>query len=182
MQLNKQVDFTYLTRCKIAILSDTHDDLDERIIDLIKYCDLAIHAGDIGNRTVLDAIQPKSDHVIAVAGNNDKPYLWEVKDWDIVKNLPEQSELLLPGGKIAIEHGHKHDMQKPLHDDLRAAHMDARLVIYGHTHIQLIDKEHTEQVVVNPGAAGYTRNKGGPSCIILTIDNDCWEFEVFKFT
>jgi len=120
MQLNSQQDFTSLENCKIAIISDTHDELDERVIALVKSCDLAIHAGDIGCRSVLDAMQPKSEHIIAVSGNNDKPYLWQVKDWDIVKNLPDQVELIFTGGKIAIEHGHLHDMQKPSHIDLRS--------------------------------------------------------------
>jgi len=56
------------------------------------------------------------------------------------------------------------------------------VVIYGHTHTQLVDKEVAECLVVNPGAAGFTRNKGGPSCIVLTIDNDNWDFEIFKFS
>ena len=181
MQLNLQTDFSSLSQCKIAVISDTHEELDERIIDLIKTCDLALHAGDIGSRSVLESLQPKSEHIIAVCGNNDKAYLWEVKDWGIVKNLPQQVELILSGGKLAIEHGHEHDMQKPSHDDLKAAHPDARAIIYGHTHIQVID-ETSDQIVINPGAAGFTRNKGGPSCIILSIDNDLWDFEVFKFS
>lgn len=182
MQLNCQTDFSHFTQCKIAILSDTHEELDERVIDLIKNCDLAIHAGDIGSRSVLEKIQSKSDHIIAVCGNNDKAYLWELKDWDLVKNLPQKIELLFSSGSIAIEHGHEHDMLKPDHADLRAAHPDVRVIIYGHTHIQIIDEEFSNQIVINPGAAGFTRNKGGPSCIILSIDNERWEFEVFKFS
>ena len=182
MQLNLQTDFTSLRQCKIAVISDTHEELDERIIDLIKSCDVAVHAGDIGGRQVLENMQPKSAHIIAVCGNNDKPYLWELKDWDLIKNLPEHIELLFAGGKISIEHGHEHDMTKPAHTDLIAAHPEARAIIYGHTHIQVIDKDSSEQIVINPGAAGYTRNKGGPSCVVISIDNDLWEYEVFKFT
>ena len=181
MQLNQQTDFSHLSECKIAIVSDTHEEIDERIIALIKNCDIAVHAGDIGNLAVLEKIQPRLEHIFAVCGNNDKPYLWEVKDWNIVKNLPDSLELLLTGGYLALEHGHEHDMQKPNHKDLRAAHPNARVIIYGHTHIQVIDDELSDQIVINPGAAGYTRNKGGPSCIILSINNDVWEFEVFKF-
>ncbi|MBE9525520.1 MAG: metallophosphoesterase family protein [Proteobacteria bacterium] len=182
MQLNQQTDFTHLPACKIAILSDTHEELDERIIEIVKNCDIAVHAGDIGSRSVLESMQPKLEHIFAVCGNNDKPYLWEVKDWSLVKNLPQKLELLLTSGNISIEHGHEHDMQKPGHNDLRAAHPNARVVIYGHTHIQVIDDEQLDQIVINPGAAGYTRNKGGPSCIVLSIDNDSWDFEVFKFS
>ncbi|MCW8928922.1 MAG: metallophosphatase family protein, partial [Gammaproteobacteria bacterium] len=96
-------------------------------------------------------------------------------------NLPQVQVITVPGGKIAIEHGHEHDMYKPDHQDLRSAHPDARLIIYGHTHIEVIDKGEPDQYVLNPGAAGYTRNKGGPSCTVLTIDNNDWDYEVFKF-
>lgn len=181
MLLNQKSDFTASSRMKIAIISDTHEELAAPIISSIKNCDIAMHAGDIGSSSVLETMQPKSGHIIAVAGNNDKPYLWEFKDWNLVKNLPQQFELSVPGGKITIEHGHEHDMYKPSHDDLRAAHPASKLVIYGHTHIQVIDKEVPECHVLNPGAAGFTRNKGGPSCIILSIDNDNWDYEVLKF-
>jgi len=182
MLLNQQTDFSASAQLKIAIISDTHEVLDTQINNLIKSCDIAIHAGDIGTNSVLEEMQPKSGYIIAVAGNNDKPYLWDFKDWATVKNLPHQIELSVPGGKIAIEHGHEHDMFKPSHDDLRAAHPEARVVIYGHTHIQVIDQDDPDKYVVNPGAAGHTRNKGGPSCIILTIDNDNWNYEALRFS
>ncbi len=182
MLLNQQTDFSNTSRMKVGILSDTHEELDDNVRAVIEDCDIAIHAGDIGTSSVLEAMQPKTGHVIAVAGNNDKPYLWDFKDWQLVKNLPEVQELTVPGGKIAIEHGHKHDMHRPGHQNLRAAHPQARLVIYGHTHIEVIDKDDSDQYVLNPGAAGYTRNKGGPSCIVLTIDNNDWSYEVFKFS
>lgn len=181
MLLNQKTNFTTTSRMKIGILSDTHEELADQVALVISGCDIAMHAGDIGTRQVLEALQPKSNNVIAVAGNNDKPYLWDFKDWQLVKNLPQTQELSVPGGKIVIEHGHEHDMYRPAHQELRAAHPQARLIVYGHTHIQVIDKDEPDQYVLNPGAAGYTRNKGGPSCIVLSIDGDAWDYEVFKF-
>jgi predicted phosphodiesterase len=72
-------------------------------------------------------------------------------------------------------------MYKPSHDDLRRAHPDARLIIYGHTHISVIDKDNPVQWVANPGASGDTRNKGGPSCMMLSIENNEWDLQLFKF-
>lgn len=181
MLLNQETNFTNFSRMKIAIISDTHEELSEPINAIVNECDIAIHAGDIGSSSVLEVLKPKSGHVIAVAGNNDKPYLWDFKDWDLVKHLPHVQELSVPGGKIVVEHGHEHDMFKPDHKDLKNAHPDARVVVYGHTHIQVIDKENPELHVINPGAAGYTRNKGGPSCIVLSIEETDWDYEVFKF-
>lgn len=181
MLLNQETNFSNTSRIKIGIVSDTHEELDDNIRAVISDCDIAIHAGDIGTSSVLEALQPKTGHVIAVAGNNDKPYLWDFKDWQLVKNLPHVQVLSVPGGKIAIEHGHEQDMHMPGHQDLRSAHPEARLVIYGHTHIQVLDKDEPSQYVLNPGAAGYTRNKGGPSCVVLTINDNDWDYEVFKF-
>ncbi len=178
--LNQETNFSSSAKT-IAIVSDTHEVLDENIANVVKQCDIAIHAGDIGCHAVLEAMKPRLGHVIAVAGNNDKPYLWDFSEWDIVNNLPASINLSVKGGLIAVEHGHLHDMYKPSHDDLRQAHPEARLIVYGHTHIQVIDKEHTGQWVVNPGASGATRNKGGPSCLVLSVNDDNWELEVFKF-
>jgi putative phosphoesterase len=182
MLLNQKSDFTSTSKMKIGILSDTHEELSEQVIQVIRDCDIAIHAGDIGTRSVLETLKPKNDHVIAVAGNNDKPYLWDFKDWNLVKSLPKIQELLLSGGTIIVEHGHEHDMYQPQHKDLRAAHPQARVIIYGHTHIQIIDEDDLNTTVINPGAAGYTRNKGGPSCIVLSIDKTIWNYQVFKFS
>ncbi|RKZ97179.1 MAG: YfcE family phosphodiesterase [Gammaproteobacteria bacterium] len=181
MLLNQETNFTHSKQLKIGIVSDTHEELSEQVNAIINECDIAIHAGDIGSSSVLEELQPKSGHVIAVAGNNDKPYLWDFKDWELVKHLPHVRELSVPGGKIVVEHGHEHDMFKPDHKDLRNAHPDARVIVYGHTHIQVIDKDDANQYVINPGAAGYTRNKGGPSCIVLSIEGNDWDYEAFKF-
>ena len=179
--LNQKIDFTDFPSLKIAIISDTHQYLDPQVAGDINNCDLAIHAGDIGNAAVLDSMTPKSGHVIAVSGNNDVPYLWDADEIGIVTSLPEQIELFFASGNIAIEHGHEHCRTKPSHSDMRLAHPNARLIIYGHTHISVIDNEGSGCDVINPGAAGLTRNKGGPSCIILTIDGENWHYEKIKY-
>jgi len=183
MLLNQKHDFSDHDTLEVAIISDTHSDIDESVIEFVKTCDIAIHAGDIGNMDVLNAMEPKLSHVIAVSGNNDKPYMWEVRDWNVVKNLPETLQLQLPGGTLTIEHGHEHDMMKPCHDALRNTHKDSRMIVYGHTHKQIIDDSNQSIWVVNPGAAGFTRTHGGSSCLKLTIDkqSDDWNLEAIRF-
>lgn len=182
MLLNKENDFSHLSQLTIALVSDTHQEISNDVCDIVSTCDIVIHAGDIGSSEVLEKLQPKLGHIIAVSGNNDKPYLWEFKDWELVNQLPKIQNVLLSGGLLSIEHGHEHDMYMPAHEDLRQAHSDARAVVYGHTHIQVIDKENPQHFVINPGAAGYTRNKGGPSCIVLSISNDDWSYKIHKFS
>lgn len=166
---------------RVAIISDTHAELHEEIASLIRDCDIAIHAGDICDGDILDAMQPKSGQVIAVRGNNDHERIWPTHQAERVKQLPRVASLSLPGGVVKIEHGHVHDMNKPDHDDLRRAHPEARLVVYGHTHKKVID-DYVCPWVVNPGAAGATRTRGGPSCLVLSASENLWKLDSYRFS
>lgn len=164
----------------VAIVSDTHAYLHPEVAKLVRQCDIAIHAGDICDAAILDALQPKSGQVIAVAGNNDYAAAWPAHQLERVKALPQVASLNLPGGMIAIEHGHIHDMSSPDHEDLRLAHPDARMVVYGHTHRKVID-DFKLPWVVNPGAAGATRTRGGASCLVLIANEALWKIESYRF-
>lgn len=165
---------------RIAIISDTHGIIDPNIIDVIRSCDKIIHAGDICGAHVLEQLKAINQDVTAVAGNNDASGLWPVEENHVVNSLPQQAEIELPGGKLAVEHGHRHGMHQPCHDALRQSHPGARVVVYGHTHTMLVDKEHNTWVV-NPGAAGHTRTRGGSSCLVLTATESEWEVEMLRF-
>jgi uncharacterized protein len=125
-------------------------------------------------------LQPKTGQVIAVAGNNDYEAAWPSQQSARVKSLPQIASLKLPGGLIKIEHGHIHDMSSPDHEDLRQAHPDARMVVYGHTHRKVID-DFKLPWVVNPGAAGATRTRGGASCLVLIASESQWKIESYRF-
>lgn len=171
---------TTRTITAVAIVSDTHGELDPRIAEIIKQSDIAIHAGDIGDASILEAMQPRSGQIFAVTGNNDHPVLWPASQSEALKTIPEIAELVLPGGRVSIEHGDRHDTLAPDHQSLRNAHPNSRLVIYGHTHKMVIDKQ-TMPWVANPGAAGNTRTRGGPSCLLLTVSESDWEIESIRF-
>lgn len=168
------------SKVTVAIISDTHAYLHPEIDGLVKQCDIAIHAGDICDATILDAMQPKSGQVIAVAGNNDHEQAWPSHQCERVRSLPASASLQLPGGVVKIEHGHIHDMSSPDHEDLRQAHPDARMVVYGHTHRKVID-DFKMPWVVNPGAAGATRTRGGASCLVLTASETLWKIDSYRF-
>jgi hypothetical protein len=155
---------------KIGILSDTHGIVHPEIVELINQCDIAIHAGDIVDMDVIHKLNPKQK-VVAVKGNND----------DHMEHFDEVEILELPGGKLVVEHGHKHGHQQPCHDSLRSAHPDAKVIVYGHTHKQIID---TKQMpwVINPGAAGEIRNYGSAKCFTININSpDDWDIKAHKF-
>jgi putative phosphoesterase len=163
---------------KVGILSDTHGYLDHRIADLIRDCDHAIHAGDIMGAHILEQLHPRNS-LIAVAGNNDHPSMWNKDEAAIACALPKSTSLELPGGIVNIEHGHRLG-GFPDHDQLRWDHAEARLVVYGHTHKRVIDRQ-AEPWIVNSGAAGRERTKGGPSCLILNASEAEWTIETVLF-
>ncbi len=150
---------------KIGIISDTHGSIHPQIVALMNRCDIAIHAGDIMDMRVLQQLKP-TQKILAVVGNNDAH----------LTGFNEVETLDLPGGQLAIEHGHKHGAHQPCHDSLRRTYPDAKIIIYGHTHKQIIDKSHTPWVI-NPGAAGKIRTHGGSKCLTLTID-DCQKWQI----
>jgi len=165
---------------EIAILSDTHGHLDERIANRVSRADAILHAGDIGSANVIRELGQICDSVFVVAGNNDRAELWPHEDSDVFGSIPQCIRLQLPGGILAMEHGHRHGHIQPCHDSLRQAHAGARIIVYGHTHKATKDVA-VEPWVVNPGAAGNVRTHGGPSCALLFISGSSWFVEHHRF-
>lgn len=162
----------------VGILSDSHGYLDPRVAEVVNTCEYIIHAGDIFNGGILDQLTPSSE-LIAVAGNNDIPAVWSEEERERVMSLPHKAELELPGGRLIIEHGHRLG-NHPEHDQLRWDHAEARMVVYGHTHHQVVDKDDSPWIV-NPGASGRVRTHGGPSCLVLYASETDWRLESFRF-
>lgn len=158
----------------VGIISDTHGSIDNRILALTAACDVIVHAGDILDPDILRRVEPTTGHVIAVRGNNDTPHQWPAGTEHLLDTLPEQAVLRLPGGILAIEHGHRVMPASRRHERLRSRHGDARAVVYGHTHRLCVDQ--SEPIwVLNPGAAGRVRAYGGPGCLLLHATADEWQ-------
>jgi uncharacterized protein len=158
---------------RVAIVSDTHGFLDERIARLVVGADIAVHAGDIGEPAVLDELRPRAGRVIAVTGNNDRAE-------DRFAGLGESVRIDLPGGSIAVEHGHRAYGREGYAARLRARHPHARAIVYGHTHRLGCDTSRRPWVL-NPGAAGRVRTFGGPSCLMLHAGPLRWRIREFRF-
>ncbi|HKK04253.1 MAG TPA: metallophosphoesterase family protein [Gammaproteobacteria bacterium] len=166
---------------RIALVSDTHGALDPRVAAVVADCDYAVHAGDIGNGQVLDAMGPRSGAVIAVRGNNDSTAKWPPEQRARLDALEEQAELQLPGGRLVIVHGHRHGAARERHRRLRASYPHARAIVYGHSHRLVCDTD-AEPWVLNPGAAGRARTYGGPSCLVLAVAGEHWTLETERFS
>lgn len=174
-------DFRHLRLpLQIAVLSDTHGPVDPRIVELVESCELAIHAGDIGEAAAVECLHPKVSAPIAVRGNNDVPEKWPAGEAAILQTFPEEASLLLPGGQLVAVHGHREGAAKQRHARLRRRFPEARAVVYGHSHRQVADCE-ADPWILNPGAAGRVRTFGGPACMILTIEAGGWSVRPLRF-
>ncbi len=164
---------------RVALLGDTHGALDARIADLIRQCDIAVHTGDIGGAAILEALRPKLS-VFAIRGNNDDQKHWPADEYDQLCMLVERQIVALPGGALAVIHGHQWPAKNRV-QRLRDEFPKARAVVFGHSHRLLVDKQ-KRPWVLNPGAAGRTRTYGGPSCLVLTASQNRWSLQTQRFT
>mgnify|MGYP001273183479 CR=1 FL=1 len=160
---------------KITVISDTHGIIDKDIIPHLKNSDMIIHAGDIMKTSILKQLESYSDNVIAVAGNNDLPERFsDPEDKEIISKLSKVEQFNIGDNIVTVEHGDRFG-HHPSHDDLRFAYPESKLIIYGHTHNQVCDKT-SNPWIVNPGAAGHTRNNdGGPCYMQIIIENNNWD-------
>lgn len=167
-------------RLRIALVSDTHDFVDPRIVEIAGMCDFVVHAGDIGNREVLNRLRPRGGRVAAVSGNNDTAGKWPARQREAVRRLPEEVRLTLPGGTLVAVHGDRVTPAHERHERLRRLYPDARAVVYGHTHRAVCDQE-TLPWILNPGAGGRSRTFGGPACLVLDVGARIWRVELLRF-
>jgi len=165
---------------KIALLADTHGVIDNRVARMISGSDWVIHAGDIGNGSVLQQLAQLANQVVAVKGNNDVPGKWPAQDHEILSALRNERRLDLPGGELVVLHGHRVTPAALRHQRLRKRYAETRAVVYGHSH-QLVEDLSALPWILNPGAAGRARTYGGPSCLLLHIKGEQWSVEHHRF-
>jgi len=140
----------------LGLISDTHGLLRPRVYEALSGVELILHAGDVGGQDILTELRLIAP-VKAVFGNTDPP-----GDPDLV------SEILMEVGGKRVHVSHGHEVGSPTPAAL-AARYDADVVVYGHTHRQLVTKL-DGRLFVNPGAAGPKRFNLTPSVAKLTIE------------
>ena len=180
--MNKKINLNNLitkSEIKIGVLSDTHNQLNKIVLDSLKNCDVIIHAGDIGDADVLKRLSEYSDHIFPVRGNNDIEENWPTHDLPTLADIPDNLELCFDNEVVALTHGHQFSKSATRHDNLRQQFPHANIIVYGHSHRIVCDKEQTPWVI-NPGAGGYTRTFGGASCMVMQYKNKNWAVEEFR--
>ena len=180
VKLNPRLSMTSHDSLRVGILSDTHGVVNSNVTSVLNTCDIIVHAGDLCNPDILPSLRPKMDSLFIVRGNNDQEDRWVEDEHSILGQIPSQLLLDLPGGQLAIEHGHQHGFRAPSHSSLREAHKGAKAIVYGHTHKRIFDQS-TNPWILNPGAAGETRIHGGAGCAVLTASASEWLVTLHSF-
>lgn len=140
---------------RIGLVSDTHGMFRPQLFAALEGVELILHAGDVGPDAILARLETIAP-VQAVYGNTDAPGR---------PLLRESIDVEIDGVRIHVSHGHEVGSPTP---DRLAARYDADVIVYGHTHRQLVARV-GERLVVNPGAAGARRFNLEPSVAVLTI-------------
>lgn len=144
----------------LGLISDTHipdrwPDVPRVLRRVFANVDLILHAGDVGQLWVLDALSHLAP-VVAVQGNDDGD--------DAKRELPMQQVLALGGRRLLLWHSHYPDRQEELasrQDDdwqsklarsvVRGRRTGAEIVVFGHTHVPMA-RQVDGVLLVNPGA------------------------------
>lgn len=141
----------------IGLISDTHGLLRPQVHDALAGVSLILHAGDVGDDIILDELETIAP-VLAVFGNTDAPGH---------PRLAASIDRTFDGVRVHVSHGH--EVGSPTPERLLERY-PADVIVYGHTHRQLVTRV-DGRLVVNPGAAGARRFKLEPSVALLRIEN-----------
>lgn len=147
----------------IGLISDTHGIFRSEIKSVFEGVDYILHAGDIGDRSVLDQLE-KIAPVLAVLGNTDSPLKLTDIYYTAILNTACVSIYII------------HDVGN-LDFDPVIAGFDA--VVYGHTHIAAIHNRN-ECIFINPGSAGPHRYSLPVTVGKLIISGDKLEASIIE--
>lgn len=149
----------------LGVISDTHGLLRPEAIEALRGSDRILHAGDVGNQGVLDALV-RIAPVTAVRGNIDID-LW-------ASQLPANEVVEAGGVSIYM----LHDLAEL---DLKPEAAGFRVVVYGHSHRPKIEEKHGV-LFFNPGSAGPRRFSLPVSIGKLTISKGKVLAELIELT
>src|SRR5678815_1351678 len=148
----------------VGLISDTHGLLRASVHEALEGVSLILHAGDVGGPEILDELRMIAP-VHAVYGNTDDP------------GDPELAqEIVMPLGGIDVHVSHGHELGSTSPEKLLSSYPQ-QVIVYGHTHRQMINRA-DGRLVVNPGAAGPKRFNLSPSVARLTVTGNKAEVEI----
>ena len=140
---------------RIAVISDTHGRVPDRLLDRLEGAAEIWHLGDVTEPDVLLPLQMLKPKLSVVGGNCDPYGLW-----------PQKLELERHGFTFLLQH---------LPPSEANAGLDA--VLFGHLH-RPIDEIWNSARILNPGAITGPRNGSYASFAWIGFAADGWSWEV----
>ncbi len=149
---------------QIAIISDTHMPRGERrlpagCVSRLKAADLIIHAGDLMRLPVLAELEALGPPVVAVHGNVD--------DAEVRAALPAQAEVAAQDARIAVIHDAGPARGRLAR--LKTRFPRADVVIFGHSHIPLHERDGEGFQIFNPGSPTERRRSPEHTMGVATV-------------
>lgn len=147
---------------RIGVISDTHlprgvRRIPDQVFRLFEDADLILHAGDFIEAHVLDELKAIGP-VQAVLGNCDSA--------ELARQLPVTASI--SAGGIAIGMIHDSGEKQGRRRRMAATFSGHRVVVFGHSHMPLIDDDGS-LLLLNPGSACDPRQAKVPSVAMLEI-------------
>ena len=141
---------------KIVVAGDNHGLIDplKRVIEDNPDGDMFLHTGD-SMMSAIDILPFES-----VKGNND------------FECFPISKTVDTPAGKIYLIHGSRPFIYNV--DNLKE--QDIKVVIKGHTHYHKIEDDHGV-TFVNPGALSNPRDNTNGTYLIITVEDEKFDFK-----
>ena len=143
-------------RVRIGVLSDTHGRLNPEVARHFAGVDHIIHAGDVGDAAVLEALRGIAE-VTVVVGNTDVG--------ELRRSLPEEARGDVQGIRFLVAHDQRALLLR--HED--AAREGFDLVVSGHTHRAFADW-HNGVLYLNPGSATAPGPGEQSSIAVVEVD------------
>jgi putative phosphoesterase len=152
-------------RVVIGLISDTHGLVRPDVATAFAGVWMILHAGDVGGPAALAALSAIAP-VEAVYGNVDDTH---------DPALSRERVVTLAGVTIHVSHGHELGSPTPA---LVLARYSGDVVVFGHTHRAVVQRDASGRLAINPGAAGPRRFNLQPSVGKLTIANGAATVEI----
>lgn len=150
----------------IGVISDTHGLLRPEVLNSFRGVDLILHAGDIGDPSVLSGLKGIAE-TIAVLGNTDSDY--------VLRGSLKWTELIEAGGfRIYLIH----DITKL---DLNPETAGFDIVVHGHTHNPGFYTDR-DLLFFNPGSAGPKRPQLPVSIGLIELKDHQITPQIIKLT
>ena len=148
---------------RIGVISDTHGLLRPEAVAALRGSDLIVHAGDVGDPSVLEQLEVLAP-VCAVRGNVDRaPWAHRLSFTEVVE---------AGGAELYVLH--------ILEDlDLDPAASGFAAVVYGHTHRASVERR-DGVMYLNPGAAGPDHGAPPPTLARLHVVDGVPEAEIIQ--